>query len=105
MPEDITAGVEAIEQEAERILEHAKSQASEIRARAREQASRLLNSELPLQDVQKECDEIVRKAREEADAETERSGKEASQITVVARKKLTQVARHLVEVVIGSEPT
>lgn len=103
MSRDVTTGVQAMEQEAQQLLEDAEARANEIREKARQEASQLLNSELPLEDVQKECDETISEARERADAEVARTEKQASDIRENARKRVQEIAQHLVNVVTGVE--
>ena len=49
--EEMTSNVETIEVEAERILEEARSKANEILLKANEEASKMLSSELPMDEV------------------------------------------------------
>jgi len=61
MAKEITNSVEALEVEAEKILEEAKTRASEILLEAREEAKKMLSSPLPLDAVQTECDRTLRR--------------------------------------------
>lgn len=71
MPEEITSSVEALEVEAEKILAEAKTRASEIVLEAKEEAKKMLSSQLPLDDVKTECEKTVSKAKAETDKKIE----------------------------------
>ncbi|GAI37681.1 unnamed protein product [marine sediment metagenome] len=54
----ISKSVEDIESEAERILEEARTRANEILLKAKEEAKEILSSQLPMNEVKTECQEI-----------------------------------------------
>jgi len=101
MVKEITSEVEALEVEAEKILEGAKTRASEIVLEAKEEAKRMLVSQLPLDEVKTECEKIVGKARVEADKKIKDSEQRAAEININADKKVKEIAELVVNIVKG----
>ena len=101
MAEEITNSVEALEVEAEKILEKAKTRASEIFLEAREEAKKILSSPLSLDAVKTEYDIIVSKARAEADEKVRDSEKKAVEISINADKKAREITELMVNIVTG----
>ena len=101
MAKEITNSVEALEVEAEKILEEAKTRANEIILEARTEAQRILSSPLPLDVVKTECDKIVSKARAEADGKTKDSEEKAAEIGINADKKVKEITELVVNIVTG----
>ena len=94
-------GIETIEAEAEKILESARSRANEI-LKGKEEASRILSSDLPMGEVEVECQEIVHKATEEAQRTGEDSKKKAAQIRRDAENKVVKIAERMASIVTGA---
>jgi vacuolar-type H+-ATPase subunit H len=88
MPEEITNSVKALEVEAEKILEEAKTRTNEIILESKEEAKKILASQLPLDEVKAECDKIVSNAKAEADKRIKDSEKKAAEIDATADKKV-----------------
>ena len=101
MAKEITNSVEALEVEAEKILEKAKTRASEIFLEAREEAKRILSSPLSLDAVKTEYDRIVSRARAEADEKIRDSEKRAAEIGINADKKVREITELVVNIVKG----
>ena len=101
MPEEITNSVEALETQAEKILAEAKTRANEILLRAKEEAKKMLSTQLPLDEVETECDEIVRKAKAEADKKIRDSAEKAAAISINADKKAKEITGRVVSIVRG----
>jgi len=101
MSEKITDTVEAIEVEAEKILQEATTRANGILLEAREEARRILTSPLPLDAARTECDRIVSQARAEADETIKDSEREAAEIGINADKKLEEITKLVVNIVAG----
>jgi vacuolar-type H+-ATPase subunit H len=101
MAKEITHDVEALEVEAEKILEEARTKANQILLEAREEAKKMLSSQLPLDEVKTECDNIVNKARAEAEEKIEDSEKKAAEIGANADKKVKQLTELVVNIVTG----
>jgi len=101
MTKEITHDVEALEVEAEKILEEAKAQANQILLAAREEAKKLLSSQLPLDEVKTQCDNIINKARAEADEKIKDSEKQAAEIGINADKKVKELTELVVNIVTG----
>jgi len=101
MAKDITNSVEAIEVEAEKILEEARIRASEILLEAREEAKKILSSQLPLNDIKTECDKIVSTASAEADKKIKASEEKATEIGINADKRVQKITELVVNIVTG----
>ena len=101
--EEMTSNIETIEIEAERILEEARNRASEILLKANEEASKILSSELPMDEVKAECQKIIHKAREEADKKVEDSRKKASGIKTEIGNKVDKITERIVNNITGAE--
>jgi len=101
MAKEITHNVEALEVEAEKILEEARTRANQILLEARAEAQRILSSPLPLDVVKTECDKIVSKARAEADEKIKDSEKKAAEIGINADKKVKEITGLVVNIVTG----
>jgi len=101
MAKEIINSVEALEVEAEKILAEAKTRASEILLEAREEAKKIVASQLPLDEIKTECDRIVSKAKAEADAKNKDSEKKAAEIGIHADKKLKEITGLVVNIVTG----
>jgi cell division septum initiation protein DivIVA len=101
MAKEITNSVEALEVEAEKILEKAKTRSSEIFLEAREEAKRILSSPLSLDAVKTEYDRIVSRARAEADEKIRDSEKRAAEIGINADKKVKEITELVVNIVTG----
>jgi len=101
MAKEITHDVEALEVEAEKILEEARTRANQILLEAREEAKKMLSSQLPLDAVKTECDNIVSRARAEADEKIKVSEKEAAEIGINADKKVKELTELVVNLVTG----
>jgi vacuolar-type H+-ATPase subunit H len=101
MAKEITNSVEALEVEAEKILEKAKTRASEIFLETREEAKKILSSPLSLDAVKTEYDRIVSRARAEADEKIRDSEKRAAEIGINADKKVKEITELVVNIVTG----
>jgi vacuolar-type H+-ATPase subunit H len=99
---EISSSVATIEAEAEKVLEDANRRASEILLKAREEANKILSSELPMGEVKKECDEITAKASTEADDKIAGSVKKASEIGTNADKKVKDIVTRVVNIIKGT---
>jgi vacuolar-type H+-ATPase subunit H len=101
MAKKITDSVEAIEGEAEKILEEARTRANEILLQAREEAKKIVSSQLSLDEIKPKCDNIVSKARAEADKKIKDSEKKAAEIGSNADKKVKELMELVVNIVTG----
>ena len=101
MREEFTSSVEAMEVAAERILEEARITANGIIIEAKEEAKKILSSQLPLDKVKTEYDKIVSKARAEADDKIKDSEKTAAEISINADRKVKEITERVVNIVRG----
>ncbi|MDH4068403.1 MAG: hypothetical protein OEU97_05715 [Dehalococcoidia bacterium] len=101
MAKEITSDVEALEVEAEKMLEGAKTRANEIILEAKEEAKRMLASQLPLDEVKTECEKIVGTAKAEADKKIQDSESKAAEISITADKKIREITELVVNIVRG----
>ena len=98
---EVTSSVEALEIEAERILEKAKAKANEILLASEKEVEKILSSKLPLGKVKIECDNIVDKAKVEAEGKIGDSEKKASEINTGTDEKMEEIVAHIVAIVVG----
>jgi vacuolar-type H+-ATPase subunit H len=98
---EVASGVEAIEVKAEKILEEARTKANEILLKAKEEARRILSSQLSMDEVKTECDEITHRARLEAEEKIADSEKKASEISINADKKVEGIVDLIVSIITG----
>ncbi len=101
--EEMTSSVETIEIEAEKMLEEARSRANEILRKANEEASKILLTKMPLDEVKTECEQIVNKATKEADQEIEESKRKAAEIKTASNKKVEGIAKRIAGVITGAK--
>lgn len=101
--EQITNSIENIENEAEKTLEKARSRASEIILKAKEEAGKDRSSEMPLDEVKGECEQILVRAREKANKEVEESKTKASEIRTGASKKVGKITERIVNIITGAK--
>jgi vacuolar-type H+-ATPase subunit H len=101
MPEEMTSSVQALEARAEKILADAKTRAGDIVLEAKEQAKKLLSSQLPLDEVKAESEKIVSKAQAEADTKIKDAEKSAAEIKTNADKRVKDITELVVNTVKG----
>lgn len=101
--EEVTSNVEAIEVEAEKLLQEARSKADEILLKAKEEARKILSSELPMGEAEAERENIVHKAREEADKKVQDSRRHAAEIRTNAGKKTKEFVSSIVAIITGAK--
>lgn len=99
--EDVPSSVEAIEAEAEKVLEEARTRATEILLRAKGEVDKILSSELPMAEVKAECDKTIYRAREEAQRMVEASARKASEIRTNAERKVEEISQRMVRIIAG----
>ena len=100
---EMKGNVEAIEVEAEKILEEARGKASDILLKANEEVNKILSAKLPMDKVKKEQEKIVNKAKKEADDKVEESKKKASEIKAEVEKKAGKIIERIVGNITGAE--
>ena len=103
MATDIGRGVQAMEDEAARVIDEAKSKAADVLQKAREEARNMANSDLPLEDVKAEAATLVDEARKKAQADSKESDKRAADIKAGASKKAEDYAAQMVSIVSGEK--
>jgi vacuolar-type H+-ATPase subunit H len=101
MAEEITNSVEAIEVEAEKILAEARTKANQTLLQAREEAKKIVSSQLSVDKIKPACDNIVSKARAEADKKIQDSEKKATEISINADKKVKELTELVVNIATG----
>jgi len=99
--EEVTTTVGTIESEAEKLLEQAGARAAEILLKAKEEASKMLSSELPMEEIKAECEKLIRKAQEEASQKTMNAEKKAAKIKANAEKKVEEIAKRIIDTITG----
>jgi vacuolar-type H+-ATPase subunit H len=102
---EISKSVESIESEAEKILEEARTRANEILLKAKVEAQEILSSQLPMDETEKKCQEIIHNANIEADKKSKDAANKASEIGTNADKKIEEVVERIVNIIIGAQLT
>jgi len=100
--QEITSGVENIEVEAERMLEMARSRANEILLKARKEAAKILSSELPLDKVKKQRQQIIEEAKDKASKEVEAAKTKAAGLKADT-SQVEKIAARIVTVITGAK--
>ena len=100
--EEVISSIEAIETEAEKILEAARGRAREILLEANEEVNKILSSRLPGAEVETECEQIINQARKEADRKIEESKRKASEIKTDVEKKAEKMIGRIVSRITGA---
>ena len=101
--QELTGGVESIEEEAEKILSSAKSKAREILQKAKESSHQLISSDLPLDNVKADCKKIIALAEEEAKKQTEDMKRKAQLIKKTAEKRKDKFYQQMIDIITGAE--
>ena len=101
--EEITGSVETIETQAEEVLEEARSKASAIILKAKDDAAKILASGISLDEVEKERERIVKQAEEKAERELAEAKNKASEIRNGAGKQVGKVVDRIVSTVTGAK--
>lgn len=99
--QEITSSVENIEIEAEKMLEMAKSRANEILLKAKEEATKILSSELPLDEVKKQHQQIVKEAKDEANKKVKAAKVQAAKMKADT-KQVEKIVTRIVSVITGA---
>jgi len=100
---EVASSVEAIEAEAEKILGDARAKVSEILLKAKDESGKILASEMPMEEVKKEYDKIIRETREEADKKIAEAEKKASEIRAGASDKVAATTARIVSIITGAK--
>ena len=103
MATDIGRGVQAMEDEAARVLDEAKAKAADIVQKAREESRSMAGSELPLDDVKSEAATIVEEAKKKAESNSKQSDKRAADIKASASRKADDYASQMIGIVTGEK--
>ena len=99
--QEITSSVENIEVEAEKMLEMTKSRANEILLKAREEATKTFSSELPLDEVEKQHQQIVEEAKDEANKKVKAAKAQAAKMKADT-KQVEKIVTRIVSVITGA---
>ena len=101
MSTEETTTVGKIEAQAENLLENANRKSEEILIKARVEVSKILSSELPMDEIKLECERIINRAKEEADEKIADSRKKASEIRGNADRKVEKIVEHIASIITG----
>ena len=103
MASDITGSVQAMEEEATRVMDEARAKAADILQKTREETRKMASEQLPLDDVKAQSTNIVKDAREKAATETKDAEKHAADIKASAAGKTDDYAKSMVGIVLGEK--
>ncbi len=98
----ISISVEAIESEADKILDEARIKSNDILLKAREEANKIANSGLALNEAEAEKENLIKAAQEEAKRRLDKSKAEASRIKTALGGKEDSIVKQLIEMVTGA---
>ncbi len=101
----IAHSVEDMESRAEKILNDARAKADSILFKADKEVDEILNSDLVTDEVDVKCQDIINKARVEADKKKEDAAKQISRMKVNADKNIKAVVERIVSIVAGEYQT
>lgn len=101
--ENLTGGVKSIEDEAEKTLEQARTKASEILVRAKEESQQIASVELPLDEVKAEGESIKNKAKAEAEKQVAQAHEKASNMIESVGVRTDEIVRKIVNIVTGAD--
>ncbi len=100
---EMSSSVEAIEVEAEKILKEAQSKTNAILLKANDEAGKILSAKLSADEVKKECEQIIKQAREDADKKVKESKTQASKIKTNIEKKSEKITGRIVSDITGAD--
>jgi vacuolar-type H+-ATPase subunit H len=100
---EMSSSVEAIEAEAEKILKEARSKTNDILLKANDEAGKILSARLAVDEVKKECEQIIEQAREAADKKVKESKNQASKIKTNIEKKADKIIGRIVNSITGAD--
>ena len=98
--ENITSSVEAIENEAQKILDSAEKQANEILLEAADKAKKISSSKLALDDVQVEASETIQKARQQAEEMAKSAQQESLKLRSTSEAKINTITKRILNIII-----
>ncbi len=101
MTTELTSNVEALEAQAEKILSEARDRASQIILQGKEEARKILSSQLSLDEARAECERILSEARTEAGRKIEESQRKAAAIRAKADEKVGELTELVANIVRG----
>lgn len=101
--EEIAGSVESIEAQAEQVLEDARSKASAIILKSKDDAEKILDANMSLDEVKKERERIIKQAEQKAEQEIGEAKKKASEIRNGVETQVGKVVDRIVSAVTGAE--
>ena len=101
--EEIAGSVESIEAQAEQVLEDARSKASAIILKSKDDAEKILDANMSLDEVKKERERIIKQAEQKAEQELGEARKKASEIRNGVETQVGKVVDRIVSAVTGAE--
>ena len=101
--EKIKSSVQAIEEDAEKILKEARNEANKIIAQANEDVKKIINSKLPKDQVQSEYDKIISKAKKDAKKKIDEAKEKTSEIQTETGKKMDEIVQRIVAIITGAK--
>lgn len=101
--EEITDGIKSIETQAEKILEDARSKASAIIIKAKDEANEILATGMSLKETEKEREQIVKQAEDKAAREVSEAKQKASEIRTGTGKQVEDTIERIVNIVTGAD--
>lgn len=98
----ISISVEAVEKEADKILDEARVKSNDILLKAREEVNKIANSSFIRTEMEVEKDKIIKAARDDASIKLKESKIESSRIKTAIGDKEDNIVKRLVGMVTGA---
>ena len=98
-----TNSVEAIEKQAQEILDKAGKKAAEILQKARKDARKIASPDLSLDDAQAEAAQIIQKARKDAEEKKSTARNDSATLNSNAEAKVGRLVERVFNIVTGSD--
>jgi len=103
MAEEIIGTIEEIEARAEKVLDDARAKAAAAILAAKAKIGEIQSEALPVDDVKKECEQIVGEAEKEADKIIEEARKKADDIKKAVAAKVDKIVARIANTIVGLE--
>ena len=100
--EKVTSNIENLELEAERSLNAARNQANEILTEANKKSHELLSTPLSFDDINSECQEMIKNAEKQAKEEVIKAQQQAAEIISGSETKVDEIIDRMVKLVTGA---
>ena len=99
--DSIASEIKTIDNEAEQILEAARKRANEVLIKGKDEANQIMASRMPVEKMEVEYNEIISKAKLQAQEKTEDNKKQVRQIMTNSDGRADKIAGRIISIVRG----